>query len=194
MYNRLRGLATPERSSLSLSLSLFSRACIRVPPLLYPFIFPTPCLDRVPWVWQYLFYFSCTLLGHTLGTLAMSVSFPALCDSIEHDVCIYMPAYVWVIVHFVRWTLVATWVTLSSHDSFWPCSVDMCLRQLPLVHIHAILCVWSLRCDCFDPCHQVTLVSLCMRHASTCLIFWKVLALQSTSMSMRTIYTDAKPC
>ena len=30
------------------------------------------------------------MLGHTLGTLAMFVYFPALCDSIVHDVCIYI--------------------------------------------------------------------------------------------------------
>ena len=55
--------------SFSLSLSLFSRACIRVPPILVPFTFPAPCLGRVLWVWQCLFYISCTLLGHTFGTL-----------------------------------------------------------------------------------------------------------------------------
>ena len=59
--------------SRSLSLSLFSRECIRVPFLLIPFTFPALCLGRIPWVWQCLFYISCTLLGHTLGTLAMSV-------------------------------------------------------------------------------------------------------------------------
>ena len=90
MYNRLRGLATPERSSLSLSLSLFSRACIRVPPLLVPiyfsysllrprslgvticFTFPALCLSHIPWVWQCMFYISCTLLGLTLGMLVIS--------------------------------------------------------------------------------------------------------------------------
>ena len=59
--------------SPSLSLSLFSRACIRVPhhvPLLLFFL--ASCLGHVPQVWQYLFYISCILLVHTLGTLAMS--------------------------------------------------------------------------------------------------------------------------
>ena len=45
MFSRLGGLDPLERSSLSLSLSLFSRACIRVPPLFVPI------------------YFSCSLLG-----------------------------------------------------------------------------------------------------------------------------------
>ena len=39
MFSRLGGLAPPERFSLSLSLSLFSIACVRVPPLLVPFYF-----------------------------------------------------------------------------------------------------------------------------------------------------------
>ena len=52
MISRLGGLETLERSFLSLSLSLFSRACIRVPlhvPL--PFTFPALCLGRIPKVW-----------------------------------------------------------------------------------------------------------------------------------------------
>ena len=36
-----------------------------------PFTFPAPFLSRIPWVWQYLFYISYTLIGYTLGTLAM---------------------------------------------------------------------------------------------------------------------------
>ena len=71
MISRLGGLVLPKWFSLSLFLSLFLRACIKVPPLLVPFTFPAPCLGHVPWVWQCLFYISCTLLGHTLGTLAM---------------------------------------------------------------------------------------------------------------------------
>ena len=45
----------------------------------------------------------CTLLGHTLRMLAMSVYYPALCDSIMHDACIYiyMSACVCLIVHLV---------------------------------------------------------------------------------------------
>ena len=72
MNNRLKGLAPPEQSYISLSLSLFPKACIRVPIHVPPFYFPTPCLGRIPWVLQCLFYISCTLLGHTLRTLAMS--------------------------------------------------------------------------------------------------------------------------
>ena len=119
MFSRSRGLAPLERSSLSLSLSLFSRACIRGSPSMYPL------------------YFSCFLLGPRSLGMAMSVlhflylaaPFPwnvgnvwftfslcviALCMM---HVYIYMPTLVWVIVHFVWWTLMAMWATLSSHKS-----------------------------------------------------------------------------
>ena len=62
--------------------------------------------------------------GHSL------VYFLILCDSIVHDACfiyiyiyIYLLACVWVIVHFVWWTLVAMWATLSSHECSWPYSI-----------------------------------------------------------------------
>ena len=90
-----------ERFSLSLSSSLFPRILYQGSPLHVPFIFLAPCLGHIPQVWQCLFYISYTLLGHTLGTLAMSVYFLTLCDSIVHDVCISIYACIWVIVHFV---------------------------------------------------------------------------------------------
>ena len=62
------------------------------------------------------------------------------------------------------------------------------------MHIHFILCARSLRCVCLDPCHQVTLGSLCMQHASTCLTLWRALACYNTSISIRAVYIDAKPC
>ena len=137
MFNRLGGLAL----SLSLSLLASSQEHVLGFPLslnhllflLFAcatflrygnvcFTFPVPCwaipLER----WQYLFYFL------------------ALCDSIVHDVCIYMLVCVWVIVHFVWWTLVAMWVTLSSHKCSWPCDMSMCSVHLLQVHIHVILC------------------------------------------------------
>ena len=45
MFSKLGGLAPLERSSLSLSLSLFSKACIRVPlhvPLLFSYFLLVP--------------------------------------------------------------------------------------------------------------------------------------------------------
>ena len=135
MTSRLGGLETLERSFLSLSLSLFSRACIRVPlhvPL--PFTFPALCLGRIPKVWL-IFPVPCWAMP--LECWQCLVYFPTLCDSIMYDVYmyiyiyIYMPACVWMIVNFVWWTLVAMGATLSSYESSWPCSMGMCSRQLP---------------------------------------------------------------
>ena len=67
-------------------------------------------------------------------------------------------------------------------------------RWLLYVYIHAILRARSSRCDWLDPCHQVTLLSPFMRHASTCLMLWRTLAHHSTSMSMHAVYTNMKPC
>ena len=66
---------------------------------------------------------------------------------------IYAPAHVWVIVHFVWRTLMVMLVTVVDHEHSWPCSVDMFSRNFLQVHIHAILCAWSSRCNCPDPCH-----------------------------------------
>ena len=98
------------------------------------------------------------------------------------------------IVHFVWWTLMAMWATISSHKFSWPCSVGMCPRQLLCVHIHAILCAQSSRCDRPNLCHQVTLVSPCMRHTSICLMLWRALAHPSMSMLAHIVYTGVKPC
>ena len=48
MISRLEGLSPLEWSSLSLTLSLFSKAYIRVPFHVSPFTFPAPCLSHVP--------------------------------------------------------------------------------------------------------------------------------------------------
>ena len=53
--------------SLSLSQPLYLEPCIQT-----RLSFHVLCLGRVLWVWQCLIYLSYTLLGHTLGTLAMS--------------------------------------------------------------------------------------------------------------------------
>jgi len=68
MINRLGSLAPLERSSLSLSQSLFSKACIRVPIHVPYWAIP---LEH----WQHLVYFI------------------ALCDSIVHDAC-YIYIYI----------------------------------------------------------------------------------------------------
>ena len=100
MFNRFGGLDS-LCGYLTLSLLAFFQSCFRVlilvssfmwnsqgmkyvcfiflvPCQVIPFecrhvsfIFPTLCLGCIPWVWQFLIYISCTLLGHTLGMLAM---------------------------------------------------------------------------------------------------------------------------
>ena len=84
---------------LHLSPSLLASSlehCIRVHPLLVPFIFLAPFLGRIPQVWQCLLYISCTLLGHTLGTLSMSMYFLAFGDIIMHNACIYIYTHTYI--------------------------------------------------------------------------------------------------
>ena len=57
-----------------------------------------------------------------------------------------------------------------------------------------MLCAWSSRYDCLDPCQLVTLVSPCIWHASTCLMLWWATACISINILMRAIYTGEKPC
>ena len=61
------------------------------------------------------------------------------------------------------------------------------------MHIHAILCARSSRCDYLDQWCQVTLVSLYMQHVSACLTLWRASARHSASMSIYVVYTDTKP-
>ena len=96
MISRLGGLAALERSFLSLSLSLFSRACIRVPlhvPL--PFTFPALCLGRIPKVWL-IFPVPCWAIP--LECWQCLVYFPTLCDSIMYDVCMYIYIFIYACV------------------------------------------------------------------------------------------------
>ena len=61
------------------------------------------------------------------------------------------------------------------------------------MHTHAI-CVHDHRGMSFlIHITWVTLVSLCMRHASICLMLWRALARPSTSMLAHAIYTSVKP-
>ena len=73
MFSRLWSLALPKRFSLSLSLSLFPRACIRVPPLHVPLYFSCSILGLHSLSMAMFVLHSCILLGHTLRTLAMSI-------------------------------------------------------------------------------------------------------------------------
>ena len=61
------------------------------------------------------------------------------------------------------------------------------------MHIHAILCARSSRCDYLDQWYQVTLVPLYMQHVLACLTLWRASARHSASMSICVVYTDTKP-
>ena len=45
-------------------------------------------------------------------------------------VCVRARMCLRVILHFVWWTLMFTWVILSGHECSWPCGMSMCLRRL----------------------------------------------------------------
>ena len=83
---------------------------------------------------------------------------------------------------------------MTSHECFWPYGMSMRSSRLLQMHIHVILCAWSPLSNRPDPCHQVTSISLCMHHVSTCLMLWGALAHPSTSMLARAVYTSTKPC
>ena len=200
MISRLGGLVLPKWFSLSLSLSLFWRACIKVPPLLVPFTFPAPCLGHVPWVWQCLFYISCTLLGHTLGEWQCLVYFLVRCDSIVHDACfIYIYIYICLLVcgwlytlyDGLLWLCERPFLVISALDLIvWVCAQGDCCRcifMLYCVHDHRSVIVlihvnkwhWFPRvCDMYQ--HVLTL--------------WRASASHNASMSICDVYTDAKPC
>ena len=116
MISRLGGLAPLERSSLSLSLSLFSRICIRVPLHVPLFIFLLLAWATFPGYGNVYFTFPIPYWAVPLECWQCLVYFPPLCDTNVHDACIYSPTSVcvWVIVNFVWWTLMATWMALSS--------------------------------------------------------------------------------
>ena len=97
---------------------------------------------------QYLhplrFYISYILLGYTLGTLAMSIYFSALCDNIVHDICtsIYMLVCGWSCTLYDGPSWLREWPSLamSAHDLVvWVCAQGNCCRcifMLYCVHNH----------------------------------------------------------
>ena len=136
----------------SLSLSLFSRACIRVPFLLVPFIFLTPCLGRVLWLWQCLFYFPVPCWAIPLGCWQCLFIFPTLCDSIMHDVCVYVCVCVCVCARLcvcgwsctlndgLSWLHEQPSLAMSALDLVtWVCDQGICCRCIFMsycVHSH----------------------------------------------------------
>ena len=95
MISRLRGLAPPEQFSLSLSLSLFSRACIRVPIHVPPFIFMLLAWATFLWYDNVCFTFPIPYWAIPLECWQCLIYFLALYDSIVHDACVYISACVY---------------------------------------------------------------------------------------------------
>ena len=98
MISRLGGLAPLERFSFSLSLSLFFKACIRVPIHVPPFIFPLPAWAMFLGCGNVCFTFPvpCWAIRWAipLERWQCLVYFPALCDSIVHDACVCIYIYI----------------------------------------------------------------------------------------------------
>ena len=142
-------------------------------------------------------YFSHTLLGYTFGMLAVSAllflhCMLALCMMY---VCVYiwLLAYGWSCTLYDGLSWLGEWPS-RYHRCFWPCNVGMHSRRLLLMHICAILCAWSSLYVFLDPCQLVTLVSPCMRHASTCSMLWRASTCLSMNILTLAIYTGTKPC
>ena len=96
---QIRRSSLPKWLYLSPSLlASYLEHCIKVPPLLVPFIFPVPLWAIPLGHWQCLFTF-------VLCVIALCMMHETY---IYIYICIYMPLCVWVIMHFVQWTLVAT--------------------------------------------------------------------------------------
>ena len=142
-----RRLSLPEWFSLSLSLNLSQESCIRVPSL---------CI----------LYLSCTLLGPSSIGMAMSILhflYPSrpypwnvgnvyfifllclialcmmyICVCVYIYIYIYMPLCVWVIMHFVWWTLMVMWVTFSGHVSTPRdyLTTHHSVARAPYTHVH----------------------------------------------------------
>ena len=96
MFNRLRSLAPHEQFSPSLSLSLsvcvslFSRACIRVALYMPLFIFLLLAWAAFPGYGNVCFTFPIPYWAIFLKRWQCLFYFPTPCDSIVHDVCVYI--------------------------------------------------------------------------------------------------------
>ena len=101
IFSRFGGLALPKWFSLSLSLSLFSRACIKVPLHVPFFIFLLLAWATFPRYGNVYFTFFVPYWAIPLKHWQCLLYFLTLCGCIVHDVCISISACIWAIVHFV---------------------------------------------------------------------------------------------
>ena len=81
-------------------------------------------------------------------------------------------------------------ITSALDHVVWVCAQGNCCRC-----IFVLYCVHN-HCNVIVLIHVtwVTLVSTYMRHASTCLMFWRASAHHSTSILICAVYPDVKPC
>ena len=148
---------------------------------------------------MYPILFSCSLLGpHFLGMTVSVLHFLYLTGPYPWNigkvwfifplcvvalcmmyVCVYI--YIYICLHVCGWlctlydglSKLREWPSLviKAFDLIvWVCAQSDCRRCIFMLY-----CVHDHCGDCFDPCYQVTLVSLCMRHVSSVsahLILW----------------------
>ena len=125
--------------------------------------FPSPCTLYLSCFFLGLHYLGmtmsvlhfCTLLCHTLRMLAMSVYYPALCDSIMHDACIYIYIYIYICLHVCVWLCTlydgTSWlhkrpyIAISALDLVaWVCAQGICCMCIFIsycVHSHCSVTV-----------------------------------------------------
>ena len=129
MFSRLGGLAPPEWFSLSLSLCLFSRACIRIPPLsLYPLLFLLFAWATFPRYDNFYFTLSVTCwpylwnVGNVYFTFLLCVI--ALCMMCVY---IYIYIYIYIFLRMCGWSCTLYDELSWLHE--WP-SLAMCTLDL----------------------------------------------------------------
>ena len=146
MIIRLRGLAPPERSSLSFSLSLFSKAYIRASihvPLLIFLLLAWAVFPKYDNVW---FKFLVPFWAIPLERWQCLVYFSALCDCIVHDayIYIYLPMCVggWLCTLYdgLSWLCERPFLIMRALNLVvWVCAQDdyrRCIFILYCVHEH----------------------------------------------------------
>ena len=133
LFSRLGDLALLERFSISLSLNLFSRACIRIPPLLVPI------------------YFSCSLPGPRSLGMAMPILHFLLCVIALCMMCVYIYIYLrvcgWLCTLYDGLSWLHEWPSLVINALdlvVWVCAQGDCRRcifMLYCVHNHCSVIV-----------------------------------------------------
>ena len=112
----------------------------------------------------------------------------------------YIYIYIYICLHVCGWLCTLNDGLLWLRK--WPSLITSALDLVVWVCAYGDCCRCIFMLYCVHDHHRVlflihvtwvTLVSLCMWHASTRLTLWRALACHSTSMSICTVYIDAKP-